>query len=400
MTPATTVDRLRDLVQRAAALPSLAEKYRHVDLGTGFCFDDLPTMSRAEATRAAQEAWAARGPGSGSAYLFTSGGSTSEPQLAWIPSGLHLDEITRAWQPLRETDTVANLAMPGRLWSAHVFYNRLAERVGAGVIGLGHVTDDELPDWLDFLHRQGTTVLVGTPGQLSAVLRRCLRLNHPITAQLRAAIWFGEPCTPELRELSGTGQADIELHGNYGSTETWVIGHNGPHCEPDVVHVLPHQHVELRDGAVLVTTLQPDAVGPVIRYHVGDRGAWVRCPCGRGEALRVLGRVGSLVKFGGTLVDPYELVRAAAAAPGVRAAQALLVESTPGQAEALELRVVPAGPVTPARIRERVLAGHIDLRFGLRGEEERALPIRIVDHLESLPRTAKIPAVLRHEGSR
>ena len=106
---------LRRLVARAAGLASLAATYADIDPNEGGWFDRVPVMTREKATVAAREAYARRDASSGPAYLFTSGGSTSEPQLAWIPAGLHLDEITSHWQPLRGTDTVANLAMPGRL---------------------------------------------------------------------------------------------------------------------------------------------------------------------------------------------------------------------------------------------------------------------------------------------
>lgn len=394
----TTIDQpsLRALVRRAVRLPHLAHKYAGVDLEDGFAFADLPEMTREDITIAARQARSS-GPASpdAAAYLFTSGGSTAEPTLAWIPAGLHLDEIEAHWQPLRPTDTVANLAMPGRLWSAHLFYNRLAERAGAGVIGLGHIDDAERGAWLDFLHRHDTTVLVGTPGQLATVLRHCAEAKHPLLARLRAAIWFGESCAPELLTLVAEQAPTLELYGNYGSTETWVIGHNGPGCDPDTFHVLPHQQVELVDSAVLVTTVHPAAVAPVIRYRIGDRGAFVRCRCGRDGALQVHGREGSLVKLAGTLVDAAGLVRVAAGAPGVRAAQGVLTESVPGHAESLELRLVAPAGAEPSAVRSRVLDSHIDLRFGLRGLEEQTIPVVVVDRLETVARTAKTPVLLR-----
>lgn len=389
---------LRAVVRRAARLPHLARAYAAIDLSGDFAFASVPEMTREDVTAAARQARRVESGRAVPAYLFTSGGSTAEPKLAWIPAGLHLPEIEAHWRPIRATDTVANLAMPGRLWSAHLFYNRLAERAGAGVIGLGHVEERELDPWLDFLAQAGTTVLVGTPGQLATVLRRCADLAHPLIEQLRAGIWFGESCGPDLLELCRAATPALELSGNYGSTETWVIGHNGPGCDPDSFHVLPHQHVEVVDSAVLVTTTHPATIGPVIRYRVGDRGAWVQCRCGRGRALRILGREGTLVKLAGTLVDPAELVRVAAGMPGVQAAQGVLRQTAAGETEALELRLVaPAGPDLSA-VRQRVLDSHIDLRFGLRGSEEHALPVVVVDRLETVARTAKTPIVLRRRG--
>ncbi|HTI23696.1 MAG TPA: AMP-binding protein [Kutzneria sp.] len=385
------MNQLRDVVAGAAKLSSLADKYATVDLGDGFSFDDVPPMSRDETTAAAREAIRRSDR---PAYLFTSGGSTGVPHLAWIPAELHVREIERHWQPFAPGDVVANLAMPGRLWSAHLFYNRLAERVGAGVIGLGHVDEEEWPGWADFLYAQGTTAVVGTPSQLADLVRFLTERRHQLLAQLRTAVWFGEPFTARQEEVLHA--ADIAIHGNYGSTETWVIGHNGPDCATDSFHLLPHQHVELVDGAVLITGLHPDAVGPVIRYRIGDRGEWTTCRCGR-PALRVLGRDHQLVKFAGTLVDPGELARVAAAQPGVQGVQIALTEDQPGHAETVELRLVATASVDPRAVRDRVLAAHIDLAFGLRGHEDEAMPVRLVEWLERIDRTAKTPVVLRQK---
>src|SRR5215472_8060431 len=107
---------------------------------------------------------------------------------------MHLRALLPAWQPLGDGDVLANLATPGRLWSAHYFYNRVAEHAGADVIGLGYIPDGELKQWLDFLHRHRTTALAGTPSQLLRILEFCEDTGHPLAQRLRVGIWFGEPC--------------------------------------------------------------------------------------------------------------------------------------------------------------------------------------------------------------
>src|SRR5690242_13314576 len=120
-----TPDALRAVVRKAAELPYYAEKYRALDLDGHFDLADVPEMTRNDVTAAAEQA-AAR-PRTASAFLFTSGGSTAEPKLAWIPTEMHLGALLAHWQPLAAGDVLANLATPGRLWSAHYFYNRVAE---------------------------------------------------------------------------------------------------------------------------------------------------------------------------------------------------------------------------------------------------------------------------------
>jgi phenylacetate-coenzyme A ligase PaaK-like adenylate-forming protein len=385
-----TIGELRDLVRAAARHPYFAARYRDLDLTGDFDFTDVPEMTRDDITASAEQIVHGTERRTG-AYLFTSGGSTAEPKLAWIPTEMHLGALLPHWQPLTHRDVLANLAMPGRLWSAHYCYNRVAEHAGADVIGLGNIGDDELTQWVDFLHRHGTTALAGTPSQLAKILRHGGRTGHPILAQLRAAIWFGEPCDAELLRLRDRHAPHLELWGNYGSTETWVIGHNGPRCPTDTFHVVPYQHVELVDGRVLVTTTHPGAVSPVIRYRIGDRAAFTSCACGRGPAIQLAGREDSLVKFAGTLVSPQELVAVARSVRGVRAAQVALITGT-GE-EAMEVRVVADG-VSPAALRERLLASQIDLGFGLRGEDE-TFRVRLVDQLTASTQTAKTPALVR-----
>jgi phenylacetate-CoA ligase len=378
---------LRRLVRDAARHPYFAAKYRDLDLDGEFAFTDVPEMTREDVTASAEQVVGGTERRTG-AFLFTSGGSTSDPKLAWIPCEMYLGALLAQWQPLTHHDVLANLAMPGRLWSAHYCYNRVAEHAGADVIGLGNIGDDELVQWLDFLYRHRTSALAGTPSQLA----RILRTDHPLLSQLRVAIWFGEPCDAELLELRGRYAPRLELWGNYGSTETWVIGHNGPQCPVDTFHVVPYQHVELVDGRVLVTTLHPGSVSPIIRYRIGDRAATASCPCGRPDALALAGRDDSLVKFAGTLVSPQELVAVARSVPGVRAAQVALFTGTGG--EVMEVRVVGEADLSTAALRERLLASQIDLGFGLRGEDD-AFRVRLVERLTASTQTAKTPALIR-----
>jgi phenylacetate-CoA ligase len=139
------------LVRRAARHPHFADKYRHLDL-SHVDFAAVPEMTREDVTRSSEQLVASTARPA-SAYLFTSGGSTAEPKLAWIPSDMYLGALLPYWQPLESSDVLANLAMPGRLWSAHYFYNRVAERAGADVIGLGSIAEEELGQWLAFLRR-------------------------------------------------------------------------------------------------------------------------------------------------------------------------------------------------------------------------------------------------------
>jgi phenylacetate-coenzyme A ligase PaaK-like adenylate-forming protein len=389
---------LLSLVRRAARHPHFAEKYRHVELEADVDFSTVPEMTREDVTRSSEQVVASTARPA-SAYLFTSGGSTAEPKLAWIPSDMYLGALLPYWRPLESSDVLANLAMPGRLWSAHYFYNRVAERAGADVIGLGSIPEEELAQWLAFLRRHRTTALACTPSQLAGILAHCEQTGDPFMEGVRTVIWFGEPLDAELLATCARSAPWLRLWGNYGATETWVIGHNGPDCAPDTFHVLPHQHIEVVDGRVLVTTMHPAAVSPVIRYRIGDRGAWSACRCGRANStLRLLAREDSHVKFAGTLVSPQELVSVARSVPGVRAAQVALVTGAGPADERLEVHVVADRHIPEQALRDRLLASQIDLRFGLRGNED-AIRIRFVERLATSEQTAKTPALLRQAAA-
>jgi phenylacetate-coenzyme A ligase PaaK-like adenylate-forming protein len=390
MPPVNRHAELRQLVRRAARQPFFAARYRGLPLDTDFDFTAVPEMTRADITASAQEA-VGIAPRRDAAFLFTSGGSTAAPKIAWIPCQMHLDELLPHWQPLTAGDVLANLAMPGRLWSAHYFYNRVAERAGADVIGLGGIPGQETAQWLGFLLRHRATALACTPSQLAQILRT----GHPLLRQLRTAIWFGEACDSSVLELRDQAAPHLGLWGNYGSTETWVIGHNRPGCPADHFHILPYQHVEMAGDSVLVTTLHPRMVSPVIRYRIGDRAVPAECPCGRaGSVLRLLGREGTLIKFAGTLVSPEELVVVATSVPGVRAAQAAVAAD--GINERLEIRIVADQGISADDVRGRLLDSQIDLRAALRGDED-AFAVRIVNELSASPQTGKTPALVRLE---
>jgi hypothetical protein len=84
--------------------------------------------------------------------------------------------------------------------------------------------------------------------------------------------------------------------------------------------------------------------------------------------------------------------------PGVRAAQVALLSGAGGADERLEVHVVADRDIPEQELRDRLLASQIDLRFGLRGNEE-AIRIRFVERLATSEQTAKTPALLRQAAA-
>lgn len=387
----------RDLLERATALPSLREKY--TGLGPSPDWQTLPPLTKEEFNTALEELRAPGGSAGRGAYLFASGGTMSAPRLSLLPGHLFVPDIADRWAPLTSQDVLVNLFTPGRTWSAHYFYNTLAAALGATVIPFGDVGDDELDTWLDYFEDQGVTALAGTPSTLRRILAHCAATGR--TPGIRTVIWVGEAYDSATASVVSQVLPEAAVWGNYGSTETWVIGTNGPTCPTDVFHPLPYQHVELEsDGAVLVTCCHPDAINPLLRYQVGDRAEFTRCPCGDDSpALRVLGRADSHFKFLGMLVSPEELVGLALTVEDVQAAQVVLLGAGTDR-ERMEIRVRPKAAERPGlrqQVWDAVVFGNLDLGYVIPDIPE-AITVTVVSTLAVNARTAKTPVLVREDA--
>ncbi|WP_426361968.1 AMP-binding protein [Streptomyces sp. E-08] len=390
---------LSRLVGEVAAVPGLRARYEEFAEHSGpLALADLPVLTKLDLAGLLDDlVQVARGRLHG-AYVYGSGGTTSAPKLSLVPTGMFVEDILKDWQPLAPDDVLVNFNTPGRLWSSHNFFNMLAHRSGAVTIPLGSVDHDELAEWLEFTERLGATALDSTPSQIAHILDFCASTGHPLPS-FRKLLWTGEGFSPRVRELTQRLMPDAELYGVYGSTETWVIGLNGPRCPVDTFHVLPYQHVEIVDDIVLVTNTHPSSVNPILRYRVGDRGALVSCPCGKPEpALRVLGRDDPQLKFVSILLMPGDITDVARTVDGVRDAQiALFGHGRPD--ERMEVRiVVDAGTPVAAveeETRRRVLTRVYRLGWAVAAAPG-SFSVRVVERLAVNPRTHKTPQVV-HE---
>jgi phenylacetate-CoA ligase len=389
---------LERILHRAASLPALGGKYREfLDGAAAPDLTDLPVLTKDELNTALDGILAHARRQSFGSYLYGSGGTTSAPKLSLVPSDMFLPEIVPHWHPLAPDDVLVNMNTPGRLWSSHNFYNALAHQLGAVTVPLGSVEHAQLGEWLDFVERVGATAMDGTPTHIAHLLEYCEEVGRR-PPPFRKLLWTGEPFSDRAAGLISRLLPEAGTYGVYGSTETWVIGHNGPDCLRDVFHPLPYQHVEIDDGLVLVTNTHARCLNPVLRYRVGDRGEFVACPCGATPALRVLGRDDPQLKFVSVLITPQEIADVVMADPQVRDVQiALYRYGTP--TEHMQVRVVPAGGAVPAdelcaRLRERVLTCVYRLGWAVSSAPE-SFDLRVVEALAVNPRTYKTPLLVK-----
>jgi phenylacetate-coenzyme A ligase PaaK-like adenylate-forming protein len=390
----TLPEDVRPLLAPVLALPTLRPRYADVDTSRPVRLTDLPVLTKDDFAAARADLLAAARANPAGTLILGSGGTTSKPKLSVMPSRMFLPDMLTVWHPLSPDDVLLNCNNGGELGSMHPFYNRLAHTSGAVVVPVGNIAPEALPDWLDFFVECGATAIGGTPSYIATVLECFAAAGR--RPPFRKIVWTGEPFKADARRVVERVLPEAERYGVYGSTETWVIGHNGPTCAPDVFHPLPYQHVEIVDGAIVVTTVHPDLVNPILRYRIGDRGEWAECPCGRPEpGLRVLGRADQSVKFRSILFTPEEVAEVALADPDVRDVQIAIVDhGTVHERMEVRLRTDASDPhAVEERVQKLLWSQLYRIVYEVDHEPE-AFVARVVDRFDVNPRTNKTPLLV------
>lgn len=390
---------VRPLLARATTIPALRPLYAGVDISKPVPLAEVPVLTKEDFGTAHTDVLTGARQQHEGTIVLGSGGTTSRPKLSVLPSRMFLPDMQAAWSPLDTTDVLLNCNNGGELGSMNPFYMRLAHTCGAAVIPLGNVAPEHLRPWLEFIDECACTAIGGTPTYVASVLE-CYETAGR-APPFRKIIWTGERYGADARRTTQRVLPEAERYGVYGSTETWVIGHNGPSCDWDVFHPMPYQHVELVDAGILVTTTHPETVNPILRYQVGDRGEWARCCCGREEpGLRVLGRTDYQVKFRSVLFTPEEIAHVAVADPEVRDVQVALFDHGTAR-ERIEVRLRAAEGADTAMLEERVTNLLVDKLYRIAYEID-DMPdrfvARVVPRFFVNDRTNKTPLLVREEA--
>jgi phenylacetate-coenzyme A ligase PaaK-like adenylate-forming protein len=386
------IETIGRLVIRARSIPDLAERYTNVGtIGKVRDLSRLPTMNKEDLALAARET--AGAASRKSAYIFASGGTTGAPRFSYIPGNMFVKDIRAHWAPLGHGDLFFNAYCAGKLWSSHSFHNGLATASGSKVLPVGGVTDPELASWVDFCATRKVTALGATPSTLLAFFSRA-RDKGIRLPDIRSVLWVGEPWDGRINECMAEVSPEAGRWGLYGSTETWVIGVNGPVCNPDTFHVLPYQYVQVdAAGMIDITCGHPAGLNLMLRYQTGDAAAFTRCNCGRpSSAVRVEGRRDNTPKFRGSLLHASDMVTEVERWPGVSRAQLVLCRGSRGQEE-LEVHVLtdPAAAADlPESLRRHLLATSLDIDNLFTGDPD-SFRVRAVNSLSRSDRTAKTP---------
>ncbi|MQY20210.1 AMP-binding protein [Nocardia macrotermitis] len=391
-----TID-IAPLLRRLAGLPSVADRYLpFLATGRSVTLSELPLLSKSDLELVFPELLQQIRQNDTSAYLYASGGTTSAPKLSLIPADMFVPDILTQWRPLSSNDVIANIYSPGRLWSSHNFFNAVAAESGAICLAFGSLDDKEVPQWLEFFEQRGVTALDGTASQIAQLLEACARSGHRPPQFINKLLWTGEAFDEHTDRLVRELLPEADRYGVYGSTETWVVGHSGPSCSTNVFHTLPYQRVELVGGEIVITNIHPQAINPLLRYRIGDRGEHVDCGCGATTpGLRVLGRADTQIKFRSVLLTAEELVATAEADPAVRRAQVILLDH--GAAEERLIVSVIAATNAPEDLTDTLRAQILSEVYRLASataSDPASFTIEIVSRLELNPRTHKTPILV------
>ncbi|PCI04095.1 MAG: hypothetical protein COB78_07105 [Hyphomicrobiales bacterium] len=385
-----------EIVQLASGFSEIGESYP-ADLDR-VPLESLPILRKAHFRSVKDSLLNRARKRSGGAVILGSGGTTSEPLISVIPSGMFLKQIRQVWDPLKPDDVVANLNVGGELGSMFPFFSSLCDVSNAVSVPLGPLGDQKAVErWLPFFEAVGVTTLAGTPTQMSIVLGLLNETNRRLST-LKKLIWTGEAFSAAaLEEVKRYGP--LEMYGAYGSTETWVIGVSYPECPVGTFHWVPYQHVEFVEGQVTVTCLDTDCINPIVRYQPGDHALVCECACGRPRAFSVEGRADEQVKFLSILFYPREPYDVVSSHPDVHASQIILIDNGSPQ-ERMEVQVVLNvcdGQVdiesATRSIRDHLLGKLYRLAHETHDRPERIV-VRAVEQLNTNPRTMKTPYIV------
>ncbi|GEM_PF-6639796 len=202
----------------------------------------------------------------GSFYLFSSGGTTSLPKkFYWTPEEFEYSTyffaegfLRAGFNPDRDR-IVANLMMPGGLWTAFLAVNRALEKLGCQILPIGSALPKE--EVVKFLKVYKPTTIFATPTMTE-------QLVDDLPLSVRRVFFAGEKMPSNLLEKLRARGVFVASFG-YAAVDVGPIGfQNGDIDEFSVFSGYIYAEVA-EDGQLVVTNLNR-VLQPVVRYKVGD----------------------------------------------------------------------------------------------------------------------------------
>jgi phenylacetate-CoA ligase len=328
---ALQVERLRDLVDRAARVPFYREYFALHDVSRRSIRapDDvrrLPFTTKDDLRRHHPLGFLAV-PRRDLARIHGSSGTTGKPTFV-----AYTAEDVRTWAELCARFLVAGGLRPEHTCQIAFGYGLFTggfglhygiERVGAAIIP---AASGNTRRQIDIIRDLDPEVLICTPSYALTIADTARELGiDPRSLSLRFGHFGGEPWTEDMRREIEE-QLDILAFNNYGLSE--VIGpgvsgecaaRTGMHLQEDhfLVECLNPETLEPvpegEPGELVITTLTRQAM-PMIRYRTRDIARLWRepCACGRTTARmsRVTGRTDDMLIIRGVNVFPSQIEEA------------------------------------------------------------------------------------------
>ncbi len=325
--------------------------------------------------------------------IVSSGGTTGSPKTTFVSADQGIPRLIQSWNPLDRYDVLLNLFPPGMMWSAHYFYNELALSSGAAVLPMGRPLGGDTAEWARFFSSMSVTALAGTPSGILDLIQRDGSIFGAVP--IRKIIWVGEHLLGTVKNgiEQGLGR-ELEWWGNYGSTETFVIGTNAPGCNTSTMHLLPDQTLTFAkdDAATLKRSGRGWSTEQTL-FRLGDSLSESSCSCGR-LGFTVSGRADNSVKIAGSLTSVSDVLRFLYSIDGVNRVQ---LRGYGGQGSSFDSVVVAyEGVAEASTVRSALLSAFYDLATICR-QWPSTISAEVAGIILS-DRTSKAPGVVRMTG--
>lgn len=329
------ISRLRELWQTAQSTSFYREKYAACSAPADWQkWQALPILTRQELYDNAWPRTSGMLTCKPEGMIVTStGGTTGMARYSVLTHAewdRFCDEQARALRLIGvgSSDRVANLLVAGSLWPSFLGGHEIIKRIGA--LHLPISANIPIETILRFCREFQPTMMMSLPTLF--IFLADLAIKEGITfPELKVVAYAGEHMSPAVRDHLRRGLgAHVEIHAlAYTSADAGLMGYQCRHCAANEYHIpTAFQLLEVYDpeqarilpdgetGELLVSNLARESQ-PLIRYRIGDRGAYtgVPCPCGdKNPILTLAGRAGDDFKLGGAYVGMAMVEQAVEAA--------------------------------------------------------------------------------------
>ncbi|HBN09375.1 MAG TPA: hypothetical protein DD435_12240 [Cyanobacteria bacterium UBA8530] len=403
--------KLRDLVDYVADRSPFYRKF----WGAARKFEELPVLDRPTLAEnlPPRSQDALTGPLQGT-YIFSTGGTMGKPRVfTFTPDELRdsTDVFGRGFRMagIGKEDVVANLFMPGYLWSSFIVTNQALETIGCTILPIGATSErDKLADLLLDL---GATCIVGIPTQIIAIAREFE--ERGVIPGIKKIGYAGEHLSQGSRDfLQRTLGAERIFSVGYAAVDVGPIAYACEHSEGTVHHVASdYCFVEILDpttkkpvkegevGEIVVTNLKR-RLTPIVRYAIGDLGRLLdeNCPCGRtSRRFELLGRSDDVLIVGGSNYST-QMVESLVSQDSRFSQNYQMVATNPAHKDTLVFRL-ELSKTLPAPDREK-LAEDLTLRARKNKDLSFDLDTGVLDFRVELLDPGKLPSVARTQKTK